>query len=226
MWNDLGVVGKKMNSKGGIYKRFIKRSMDFILSLIAIIVLSPIFLIVALLVKIKLGSPVIFKQQRPGLNEKIFTMYKFRTMTDERDENGELLPDSVRLTKFGKFLRSTSLDELPELFNILKGDMSIVGPRPLLVQYLPLYNDHQKRRHEVRPGLTGLAQVNGRNAISWEEKFDLDVRYVDNVSFIEDWKIILLTIKKVFVREGINSETAATMEPFTGNKKEDIVYEK
>lgn len=226
MWNDLGVVGKKMNSKGGIYKTFIKRPMDFILSLIAIIVLSPIFLIVALLVKIKLGSPVIFKQQRPGLNEKIFTMYKFRTMTDERDENGELLPDSVRLTKFGKFLRSTSLDELPELFNILKGDMSIVGPRPLLVQYLPLYNDHQKRRHEVRPGLTGLAQVNGRNAISWEEKFDLDVRYVDNVSFIEDWKIILLTIKKVFVREGINSETAATMEPFTGNKKEDIVYEK
>ncbi|WP_342580947.1 sugar transferase [Ureibacillus sp. FSL W7-1570] len=215
-----------MNSKGGIYKRFIKRPMDFILSLIAIIVLSPIFLIVALLVKIKLGSPVIFKQQRPGLNEKIFTMYKFRTMTDERDENGELLPDSVRLTKFGKFLRSTSLDELPELFNILKGDMSIVGPRPLLVQYLPLYNDHQKRRHEVRPGLTGLAQVNGRNAISWEEKFDLDVRYVDHVSFIGDWKIILLTVKKVFVREGINSETAATMEPFTGNKKEDIVYEK
>jgi len=215
-----------MNSKGGIYKRFIKRPMDFILSLIAIIVLSPIFLIVALLVKIKLGSPVIFKQQRPGLNEKIFTMYKFRTMTDERDENGELLPDSVRLTKFGRFLRSTSLDELPELFNILKGDMSIVGPRPLLVQYLPLYNDHQKRRHEVRPGLTGLAQVNGRNAISWEEKFDLDVRYVDHVSFIGDWKIILLTVKKVFVREGINSETAATMEPFKGNKKEDIVYEK
>lgn len=215
-----------MNSKGGIYKRFIKRPMDFLLSLIAIIVLSPIFLIVALLVKIKLGSPVIFKQQRPGLNEKIFTMYKFRTMTDERDENGELLPDSVRLTKFGKFLRSTSLDELPELFNILKGDMSIVGPRPLLVQYLPLYNDHQKRRHEVRPGLTGLAQVNGRNAISWEEKFDLDVRYVDHVSFIGDWKIIFLTIKKVFIREGINSETAATMEPFTGNKKEDIVYEK
>ena len=215
-----------MNSKGGIYKRFIKRPMDFLLSLIAIIVLSPVFLIVALLVKIKLGSPVIFKQQRPGLNEKIFTMYKFRTMTDERDENGELLPDSVRLTKFGRFLRSTSLDELPELFNILKGDMSIVGPRPLLVQYLPLYNDHQKRRHEVRPGLTGLAQVNGRNAISWEEKFDLDVRYVDHVSFIGDWKIILLTVKKVFVREGINSETAATMEPFTGNKKEDIVYEK
>lgn len=215
-----------MNSKGGIYKRFIKRPMDFILSLIAIIVLSPIFLIVALLVKIKLGSPVIFKQQRPGLNEKIFTMYKFRTMTDERDENGELLPNSVRLTKFGRLLRSTSLDELPELFNILKGDMSIVGPRPLLVQYLPLYNDHQKRRHEVRPGLTGLAQVNGRNAISWEEKFDLDVQYVDNVSFFGDWKIIFLTIKKVFAREGINSQTSATMEPFKGSKKEELTYEK
>ncbi|WP_342463071.1 sugar transferase [Ureibacillus sp. FSL K6-8385] len=215
-----------MNPKGGIYAKYIKRPMDFILSLIAIIVLSPVFLIVALLVRINLGSPVIFKQQRPGLNEKIFTMYKFRTMTDERDENGELLPDSERLTKFGKFLRSTSLDELPELFNILKGDMSIVGPRPLLVQYLPLYNDHQRRRHEVRPGLTGLAQVNGRNAITWEEKFNLDVQYVDHVSFLGDWKIIFRTVKKVFVREGINSETSATMEPFTGNKKEDIVYEK
>ena len=215
-----------MNSKGGIYKTFIKRPMDFILSLIAIIVLSPVFLIVALLVKIKLGSPVIFKQQRPGLNEKIFTMYKFRTMTDERDENGELLPNSVRLTKFGRLLRSTSLDELPQLFNILKGDMSFVGPRPLLVQYLPLYNDHQKRRHEVRPGLTGLAQVNGRNAISWEEKFDLDVQYVDNVSFFGDWKIIFLTIKKVFAREGINSQTSATMEPFKGSKKEELTYEK
>jgi len=191
--------------------------MDFILSLIALIILSPVFLVVALLVRINLGSPVIFKQQRPGLNEKIFTMYKFRTMTDERDENGELLPDAVRLTKFGKFLRSTSLDELPELFNILKGDMSIVGPRPLLVQYLPLYNEHQRRRHEVRPGLTGLAQVNGRNAISWEEKFDLDVEYVDNVTFINDWKIIFSTLKKVVLREGINSETAATMEFFEGS---------
>jgi len=191
--------------------------MDFILSLIALIILSPVFLVVALLVRINLGSPVIFKQQRPGLNEKIFTMYKFRTMTDERDENGELLPDAVRLTKFGKFLRSTSLDELPELFNILKGDMSIVGPRPLLVQYLPLYNEHQRRRHEVRPGLTGLAQVNGRNAISWEEKFDLDVQYVDNVTFINDWKIIFTTLKKVTLREGINSETAATMEFFEGS---------
>lgn len=208
------------SSKGGIYRKFIKRPMDFILSLIAIIVLSPVFLVVAILVKIKLGSPILFKQQRPGLNGKIFTMYKFRTMTDERDENGELLPDDIRLTKFGRFLRSTSLDELPELLNIIKGDMSIVGPRPLLVQYLPLYNDHQKRRHEVRPGLSGLAQINGRNAISWEEKFDLDVKYVDNISFIGDWKIIFLTIKKAFVREGINSETAATMEPFQGNRKD------
>ncbi|WP_285868219.1 sugar transferase [Mesobacillus maritimus] len=206
------------NSKGGIYKRFVKRPMDFILSLIAIIVLSPVFLIVALLVKTKLGSPVLFKQKRPGLKEEIFLMYKFRTMTDERDDKGELLPDSVRLTKFGKLLRSTSLDELPELFNILKGDMSIIGPRPLLVKYLPLYNEHQKRRHEVRPGLSGLAQVSGRNAISWEDKFNLDVRYVENVSFVNDWKIIFYTIKKVFVREGINSETAATMEYFEGSK--------
>ncbi|PLS17789.1 sugar transferase [Bacillus sp. M6-12] len=207
-------------SKGGIYKKFFKRPMDFILSLIATIVLSPVLLIVAILVRVKLGGPVLFKQQRPGFNEKIFMMYKFRTMTDERDENGELLPDSVRLTKFGRFLRSTSLDELPELFNILKGDMSIIGPRPLLVQYLPLYNKHQKKRHEVRPGLSGLAQVSGRNAISWEDKFNLDVKYVDNVSFFNDWKIIFLTIKKVFVREGISSETAATMEPFKGSKKE------
>ena len=210
-------------SKDGIYRRFIKRAMDFILSLIAIVILSPILLVVALLVRVKLGSPVLFKQKRPGLNENIFMMYKFRTMTDERGEHGELLPDNVRLTRFGRLLRSTSLDELPELFNILRGDMSIVGPRPLLVQYLPIYNDHQKRRHEVRPGLSGLAQVNGRNAISWENKFDLDVEYVDNVSFIGDWKIIFLTIKKVFVREGINSEVAATMEPFKGsNQKERI----
>ncbi|MCA1026266.1 sugar transferase [Cytobacillus kochii] len=203
-----------------MYRTFLKRPMDFILSLIAIIVLSPVFLIVAVLVRTKLGSPVLFKQKRPGLNEEVFLMYKFRTMTDERDDKGELLPDSVRLTKFGKLLRSTSLDELPELFNILKGNMSIIGPRPLLVQYLPLYNNHQKRRHEVRPGLSGLAQVSGRNAISWEDKFNLDVEYVENVSFIKDWKIIFLTIKKVFVREGINSETAATIEPFKGTEKE------
>lgn len=208
-----------MKSNGGIYRRFIKRPMDFVLSLLALIILSPIFLIVAILVRVKLGSPIIFKQKRPGLHEKIFTMYKFRTMTDERDERGELLPDSVRLTRFGRFLRSTSLDELPELFNILKGDMSIVGPRPLLVQYLSLYNDHQKRRHEVRPGLSGLAQINGRNAISWEDKFEFDVVYVDNITFINDMKIILTTIKKAIIREGINSETAATMEFFEGSKE-------
>lgn len=210
------------SSKGGIYKRVIKTPLDFILSLTALVLLSPVLLIVAILVRVKLGNPVFFKQKRPGLHETIFTMYKFRTMTDEKDENGYLLPDSVRLTKFGKFLRSTSLDELPELINILKGDMSIVGPRPLLVQYLPLYNDYQKRRHDVRPGLTGLAQVNGRNTISWNEKFDLDVKYVDEINFINDLRIIILTFKKVFVREGINSETAATMEPFKGNEKERI----
>jgi len=193
--------------------------MDFILSLIAIIVLSPVFFVIAVLVRLKLGSPIVFKQERPGLNEEIFTLYKFRTMTDEKDENGNLLTDSARLTKFGKFLRSTSLDELPELFNILKGDMSIVGPRPLLVQYLPLYSDHQRRRHEVRPGLTGWAQVNGRNSISWEEKFDLDVEYVDNIGLFFDWKIILLTIKKVMLREGINQSGEITMEYFTGSSK-------
>jgi lipopolysaccharide/colanic/teichoic acid biosynthesis glycosyltransferase len=208
--------------KSGLYKRYIKRPMDFILSLIGIIVLSPIFIIVAIFVRIKLGSPVIFKQKRPGLHEKIFTLYKFRTMTDERGENGELLPDEVRLTKFGKLLRSTSLDELPEFFNILKGDMSIVGPRPLLIQYLPLYNEYQKRRHEVRPGLTGWAQVNGRNAISWEDKFNLDVYYVDNLSFILDWRIIFLTIKKVLAKEGINHEGEATMGYFEGGKVENI----
>ena len=207
----------QLSNKKSIYRKYIKRPMDFILSLTALFVLSPVLLIVAILVRVKLGSPIIFKQKRPGLKEKIFTMYKFRTMTDERDKNGELLPDDIRLTRFGKFLRSTSLDELPELFNILKGDMSVIGPRPLLVQYLELYNEHQKRRHEVRPGLSGLAQVSGRNAISWEDKFNLDVAYVDNVSFMGDWKIIFLTLKKVFVKEGINSDTAVTIEPFKGS---------
>ena len=212
-------VKEEVRGRKGIYKRFLKRPLDFILSLMAIIVLSPILLIVGVLVRFKLGSPVLFKQKRPGLKEKIFTMYKFRTMTDEKDENGELLPDSVRLTKFGRMLRSTSLDELPELFNILKGEMSIVGPRPLLIQYLELYNDHQKRRHEVRPGLSGHAQVNGRNAISWEDKFNLDVEYVDNVSFIGDWKIIFLTIKKVFIKEGISQEGQETVQYFAGNEE-------
>lgn len=204
--------------KIGFYERYIKRPQDFILALIALIILSPIIIIVAFLVRFKLGSPIIFKQKRPGLNDRIFEMYKFRTMTDEKDSAGRLLPDDVRLTKFGKMLRSTSLDELPELINILKGDMSFVGPRPLLVQYLSLYDERQKRRHKVRPGLSGLAQVNGRNAISWEEKFELDIQYVDSVSFFRDWKIIFLTIKKVFIREGINSNTAATMEYFKGNQ--------
>lgn len=206
-------------SKGSIYKRFLKRPMDVILSLIAIVFLSPVFLIVAIFVRTKLGSPVLFKQERPGLNEEIFTMYKFRTMTDERDENGELLPNELRHTKLGKILRSTSLDELPGLFNIIVGDMSIIGPRPLLVEYLPLYNKHQKRRHEVRPGLSGLAQVKGRNSLTWEDKFDLDVKYVDNITFINDIKIILLTIKSVFVREGINFSSDDKDTKFKGTEK-------
>ena len=203
-----------------MYARYIKRWLDFILSLFAVIVLSPILLIVALLVRIKLGSPVIFKQERPGLHEKIFTLYKFRTMTDGKDKDGNLLPDDQRLTKFGKLLRSTSLDELPELFNILKGDMSIVGPRPLLVKYLPLYNEHQKHRHDARPGFTGWAQCNGRNAISWEEKFKHDVEYTRNVTFLNDCRIILATILKVIKKDGISSETSATMEEFRGNAYE------
>lgn len=202
-----------------MYQKYIKRGLDFILSLIASIILSPVMLIVAVLVRVKLGSPVLFKQQRPGKNEKIFNMYKFRTMTDERDENGELLPDEVRLTKFGKTLRSTSLDELPELFNIVKGDMSIVGPRPLLVRYLPLYNERQKHRHDVRPGFTGLAQVNGRNSISWEEKFEWDVKYVEHVTFLEDCRIMLKTVGVVLKRDGISSGSSATMEEFKGSKK-------
>lgn len=203
-----------------MYAKYIKRLLDFILSLFAIIGLSPILLVVAILVRIKLGSPIIFKQQRPGKDEKIFTLYKFRTMTDEKDDNGNLLPDDVRLTKFGKLLRSTSLDELPELINILKGDMSIVGPRPLLVRYLPLYNEEQKHRHDARPGFTGYAQVNGRNALSWEKKFLLDVEYVKNISFLLDIKIVLKTIKVVLCREGISSETSATMEEFRGTAYE------
>lgn len=203
--------------------QYIKRALDFFASLCGIIVLSPFLLILCVSVKTKLGSPVLFKQERPGRTdkktgeEKIFVLYKFRTMTDERDENGELLPDEIRLTKFGKFLRSTSLDELPELINILKGDMSFIGPRPLLVKYLPLYSENQRRRHLVRPGLSGLAQVSGRNTVTWEEKFRLDVEYVENVSFLLDVKIFFKTVMSVLKREGISSETSATMEAFTGN---------
>lgn len=200
--------------KKGIYQRFVKRPMDFVLSLIAIVILSPILLIVAILVRTKIGSPVIFKQKRPGLDEKIFTLYKFRTMTDERDKNGELLPDSVRLTKFGKFLRSTSLDELPELFNILRGDMSIVGPRPLAVQYLPYYNETEKHRHDVRPGLTGLAQINGRNGLNWDDRFGYDIEYIENIVFFYDLKIILKTVLKVFKKEGITIRGTTSIMDF------------
>lgn len=202
-----------------MYAKYIKRILDLILSLMALILLMPLMLIIGILVAINLGNPIIFKQKRPGKDEKIFTLYKFRTMTDEKDEKGKLLPDSQRLTKFGKFLRSTSLDELPELINILKGDMSIVGPRPLLVEYLKLYNEEQKHRHDVRPGLTGLAQTSGRNAITWEEKFEKDIEYVHNISFIGDVKIIIKTAIKVFKREGISGTDSDTMQKFEGNKE-------
>lgn len=207
-----------MNShKKGFYEKYIKRPQDFLCALLALLVLSPVMLITAVLVRTKLGSPIIFKQERPGKDGKIFTLYKFRTMTDQKDENGELLSDDVRLTNFGKKLRATSLDELPELFNILNGDMAVVGPRPLLVRYLPRYNEHQARRHEVRPGFTGYAQVHGRNSITWEEKFDKDVYYVDHVTFLGDWKIIFQTVRTVLKKEGINSDTSATMEEFMGS---------
>ena len=203
----------------GPYEKYIKRPQDFLCALAATIVLSPVMGVTALLVRSKLGSPVLFTQDRPGKDGKVFKLYKFRSMTDACDENGQLLPDEIRLTSFGKKLRSTSLDELPELFNILKGDMAVVGPRPLLVKYLERYNEHQARRHEVRPGFTGLAQVNGRNAISWEDKFDWDVRYVDRITFIGDWKIIFRTIATVLKREGISAAGEATMGEFLGSDK-------
>lgn len=209
-----------------MYKKYIKRVFDVICALAAMIVFCWLYAIVAVLVRVKLGSPVLFRQERPGKNGEIFKLCKFRTMTDERDSDGNLLPDNVRLTRFGKLLRKTSLDELPEAFNILKGDMSVVGPRPLRVDYLPLYNAHQARRHEVRPGLSGLAQVNGRNAISWEEKFDYDVQYVDNVTFLSDVKIIFLTVWKAFVRkENIDASENVTAEPFRGtpDREEELV---
>lgn len=203
--------------KKGFYEKYVKRPQDFLCASLALIVLSPVLLILAILVRTKLGSPILFTQDRPGLNGKVFKLYKFRTMTSQTDENGNLLPDEIRLTSFGKKLRATSLDELPELINILKGNMSVVGPRPLLVQYLERYNEHQARRHEVRPGFTGYAQVNGRNSISWEEKFNLDVEYVDNVTFLGDWKIIFQTVGVVLKQDGVSSDTSATMEEFMGS---------
>lgn len=204
-----------------MYDRLIKRMIDLLLSGIALIVLSPVYLVLAVLVRIKLGSPVLFSQERPGKNEKVFRMYKFRSMTDARDEAGNLLPDEERLTHFGEMLRATSLDELPELWNIFRGDMSIVGPRPLLVKYLPRYNERQRHRHDVRPGLTGWAQVNGRNAISWEQKFEYDVEYVERESLWFDIKILSLTVGRVLHRSGISQEGCATMEEFMGNEEAD-----
>lgn len=203
----------------GSYEKYFKRPIDFCCGLAAVLVFSWLYIILAILVRVKLGSPVLFTQDRPGRDEKIFKLYKFRTMTDARDANGELLPDEVRLTKFGKMLRATSLDELPEAFNILKGDMSVIGPRPLLVRYLPRYNEEQRRRHEVRPGLSGYAQVHGRNTVSWKEKFEMDVEYVDHITFWGDLKIIWDSVMVAFVkRNGISSETSATMEEFMGNE--------
>ncbi len=203
--------------KIGFYEKYIKRLLDIVCALLALIVFGWLYGLLAILVRVKLGSPILFSQERPGKNEKIFKLYKFRTMTDARDENGALLPDEGRLTHFGKLLRATSLDELPEAVNILKGDMSVIGPRPLLVKYLPRYNAFQHRRHEVRPGLSGYAQVHGRNALNWEERFALDVWYVDHISFLGDLKIVFQTIGKAFIKhDGISSETSATMEEFTG----------
>ena len=207
----------KKHKPYGPYEKYFKRPMDIVCALLAIIVFGWLYIVIAIMVKMKLGSPVIFTQERPGKDEKIFKLYKFRTMTDGRDENGELLPDELRLTKFGAWLRSTSLDELPEVFNILNGTLSIVGPRPLLVKYLDIYSQEQHRRHEVRPGLSGYAQVHGRNAISWNQKFKYDVEYVDHITFLGDLKIILDTIVVAFVKkEGITSETSVTIEDFDG----------
>ena len=206
--------------RNSFYNRFLKRFFDIVLSFFALVLLSPLLALLAVLVRTKLGSPVLFTQERPGKNGKIFRLYKFRTMTDERDEHGELLPDDVRLTRFGQVLRSTSLDELPEFFNILRGDMSFIGPRPLLVSYLPLYNEKQRHRHDVRPGLTGLAQCSGRNLLSWEDRFDLDVEYVQNLSFGMDISIIFRTVRGILKKEGISSETSVTMEPFRGSAEQ------
>ena len=202
-----------------MYRKFGKRLFDIVASFCWLIILSPLLLVLAILVRVKLGAPVLFKQERPGLHGKIFKLYKFRSMANEKDADGELLPDDKRLTAFGRMLRASSMDELPELWNILKGDMSMVGPRPLLVQYLPLYNTEQCRRHDARPGLTGYAQINGRNAISWEVKFNYDCWYVDNLNFLLDIKILFATLARVFSRAGISSDTSTTMESFTGSSE-------
>ena len=202
------------------YEKYFKRPFDLLCGFAALTVFCWLYIILAIMIRIKLGSPILFSQERPGKDEKIFKLYKFRTMTDEKDENGKLLPDEMRLTRFGKMLRATSLDEIPEVFNIIKGDMSVVGPRPLLVKYLPLYSEEQKHRHDVRPGLSGHAQVNGRNSVSWEEKFRLDVEYVYNITFLGDLKIIFCTVRKAFIkREGISSQTSVTMEEFKGTSR-------
>lgn len=201
----------------GIYAKYLKRILDLAVSFLAIVILSPFIILFSLIGAVLMRGNPFFIQKRPGKNEKIFKLIKFRTMTNRKDGNGNLLPDEQRLTGYGKFLRSTSIDEIPELFNILKGDMSIIGPRPLLVKYLPLYNDYQKHRHDVRPGLTGYAQVHGRNTLSWKRKFDMDIKYVEHITFIGDLKILAETVKKVIKREGISSETSVTMEEFTGN---------
>ena len=214
-----------MNKKKGFYEKYVKVLQDAVLAAIALMMLSPILLVVAILVRVKLGAPVIFKQERAGKDGKPYYMYKFRSMADLRDENGELLPDEERLGKFGKLLRSTSLDELPSLINVVCGKVSLVGPRSLYVRYNDRYNDEQKRRLEVRPGITGLAQVNGRNAISWEKKFEYDVQYVDHITFIGDWKIMFKTVGKVFKREGITSTTSVTMEEFMGSEVDIESYE-
>ena len=201
-------------------EKYFKRPFDLLCGFAALTVFCWLYIILAIMIRIKLGSPILFSQERPGKDEKIFKLYKFRTMTDEKDENGKLLPDEMRLTRFGKMLRATSLDEIPEVFNIIKGDMSVVGPRPLLVKYLPLYSEEQKHRHDVRPGLSGHAQVNGRNSVSWEEKFKLDVEYVYNITFLGDLKIIFCTVRKAFIkREGISSQTSVTMEEFKGTSR-------
>ncbi|MBQ7410830.1 MAG: sugar transferase [Clostridia bacterium] len=205
-----------------MYKKYVKRFLDIVISLFALIVLSPVMLIVAILVRIKLGSPVIFKQERPGKDGKIFKLYKFRSMSDKKDENGKLLPDAERLTKFGKILRATSLDELPELVNILKGEMSLIGPRPLAVCYLPFYNETEKHRHDVRPGLTGLAQVNGRNALNWEDRFAYDIEYVNNITFINDVKILFKTVYKVFKRDGVVTRGTGKTIDFDVYRKEQL----